>query len=63
MEIAKQMDTPVFCNVYTAEVSILQSTDCLDLDLVAAGRRGLWKGEERIQLGKVKWGVLAADDK
>jgi hypothetical protein len=50
--MAKQMDTRVFCNLDTAEVSIPQSTDYLDLDLVAAGRRGLGSGEEGIQLGK-----------
>ena len=32
------MDTHVFCNLDKAEVSIPQSTDSLDLDLVAAWR-------------------------
>jgi hypothetical protein len=44
--LAKQMDTRVFCNLDTAEVSIRQSTDYLDLDLVAAGRRGVGGGRE-----------------
>jgi hypothetical protein len=51
--MAKQMVTHVFCNFDTAEVSIPQSTDYLDLDLVAAGRMGEGRrGREGIQLGK-----------
>lgn len=46
------MDTRVFYNLDTAEVSIPQSTDYLDLDLVAARRGGREGEEEGIQLGK-----------